>query len=153
MSLLLLNSEQEYRAYFYENFCARPLEMRVESTVIKVFFNRDHFDHAFFESSQRDRVKDVFSTQRASHMSLIPQLLGDATGDRRAGWNAATKSYNHGRCVVLSAGDFVLVIRIAKTKRGDFRARFVTCYVADSSIGKIRKSPTWDFESAKKQFS
>lgn len=150
MTLLHLASEEEYRNYFFANFCVRPLKMVVGAETIDIYFERGAFGHAFYESSNRDGNKDQFSLPRATHMGLIPQMLSDSEGDRRAGWDSKRKSYDHSHCVTIAAGDFVLVIRIRRTRTGIYRGKFVTCYVADTSIHKIRTSPAWDFEETKK---
>lgn len=39
--------------------------------------------------------------------------------------------------------DFVVVVAMGLKLDGSLKANFVTCYQADNSIGKIRKSPVW----------
>jgi hypothetical protein len=39
--------------------------------------------------------------------------------------------------------DFVVVVAMGLKLDGSLKANFVTCYQADNSIGKIRRSPVW----------
>lgn len=142
---LILPSEADYRQYYVENFSRAPLPFQTSSGTIPVFFEADGFDHAFFESSRRDGAKDLFSLTRAERMGDIGDMLLDSSLDRRAGWNKNKRKNDHTRCVTISdETDFVVVVRIRLTRRLTLKGKFVTCYVADNSIGKIRCSPKWD---------
>jgi hypothetical protein len=141
---LNLAGESDYRAYFIANFTARPLTFRTSSGGAPVYFASSDFDHAFYESTRRDGVKDQFSFTRAEQMDQIASVLANGSSDRFAGWHARTRAYDHTRCVCVASGDFVVVVRLGLTRAGALRGNFVTCYVADNSIRKIRTSPEWN---------
>ena len=46
-------------------------------------------------------------------------------------------------CVSLAIDDFVVIVRLGLSAQGFLRGRFITCFVADNSIGKIRQAPAW----------
>lgn len=139
-------TEDEYRTYFYENYCRRPIRMPLnDGTTIPVFFKPDDFDHAFFESSQRDGVKDSFSQARSGHMDAIARILQDAGATRLQGWDKARGRHDPGRCVTVVLDDeFVIIIRLRLTQQATLKANFVTCFVADNSFAKIAKAPAWN---------
>lgn len=139
-----LPDESAYRAYFITKYTRAPLSFRLSTGAAPVYFAADRFDHAFFESSLRDGVKDQFSFQRAERMDDIAAALADPTIERRAGWDKRRKCHDHVSCVTLAIDDFVVVVRLGMNMKGLLKGKFVTCYVADNSIGKIRKAPLWD---------
>ena len=53
--LLLLSTEADYRDHYKRTYCRSVVATH---DGIRVFFNADRFDHAFFESSLRNGVKD-----------------------------------------------------------------------------------------------
>ena len=137
--LLTFAAEHQFRAYFEDTYCRRPI-----STFdgIAVRFRKENFDHCCFESSQRNKTKDTFSMPRAERLHWIALALQDRRADRFVGWDGKRKRYDRKRRVTLVMDDFVVVIQL--TKPG--QARFVTCYVADSvaTLTKIRKGPRWE---------
>lgn len=141
---LILADEADYRAHFIANFTARPLTFRTATGGAPVYFAPRDFDHAFYESTRRDGVKDQFSLARAEQMDEIATVLASGSSDRFAGWHSKTRAYDHTRCVCVASGDFVVVVRLGLTRAGALRGNFVTCYVADNSIRKIRTSPVWN---------
>lgn len=146
--LLKLADEAAYRAHFVTQYCNGPI---MTHDGLPVFFERGKFDHAFFESvNARD---DTFSRVRAERMAWIKLTLQDATADRFQGWNKAKKCYEPHRRVEVVHEDFVVVLQISRKQNGHLKAKFVTCFQADNSIGRIRKSPAWsrqDCENALK---
>lgn len=140
---LILPDEDAYRTHYLENFTRRPLTLRLATGTAPVYFRGDRFDHAFFESTQRDGVKNEFSLARAQRMDDIPVALEDLSLVRRAGWDKKT-GYHHTRCATVCIDDFVVVLRFGLNQQGYLKGMFVTCYVADQSINKIRCSPAWD---------
>ena len=60
--LLRLGSETDYRCHFFLSYCRQPI---LTHDGIPVRFRETDFEHAFFESSGRDGVKDAFSAVRA----------------------------------------------------------------------------------------
>lgn len=136
--LLKLADVAAYRARFEELYC------RGEITTfdgIKVRFRKADFDHCFFESSQRNRVKDTFSALRAERLEWAQVALQDAAADRFIGWDRDTKTYDKNRRVTLVCNDYVVVIALT----GVDTANFVTAYVADTphSLQRIKASPKW----------
>ncbi len=77
-------------------------------------------------------------------MPFIAEALSDGESDRFAGWDKTGGRHDHARCVCVALDDFVVVIRLGLTAAGAIRGSFVTCYVADNSIEKIRNGPKWD---------
>lgn len=141
---LHLPDEAAYRTHFIANFTRSPMTFRLATGTAPVYFATSSFDHAFFESTLRDGVKDQFSLQRAQRMDDIATALADPTIERRAGWDKRRKVHEHGRCVTVAVDDFVVVVRMGLNAGGFLKGKFVTCYVADNSIGKIRAAPLWD---------
>lgn len=141
---LALPDESAYREYFHANFTKAPLRLTLADGHAKIYFSKSDFNHAFFESTDRNGIKDEFSRTRAERMDDIPAALLDTKAIRHAGWNKRDRAYSHGRCVCLALDDFVVVVRLRLTTTDDLAGRFVTCFVADNSIGKIRKAPLWD---------
>ena len=141
---LVLPDEHAYRAHYVVNYTKKPVTFRLPTGAAPVYFSADRFDHAFFESTRRDGVKDSFSFARAERMDDIAVALSDPSIERRAGWDSTRRCHDHVRCVTVAVDDFVVVIRLGLNQRGFLKGQFVTCYVADNSIGKIRSAPTWD---------
>lgn len=141
---LNLPDEAAYRQYYIQNFTGRPLWFQTSMGAVPVYFGRDKFDHAFFESSRRDGNKDQFSLTRAMRMEDIGRALLAPSEDRRAGWDKKLKRYDHTHCVSIAMQEFVIIVRLGLTSKGYLRGNFVTCYVADNSIGKIRNAPKWN---------
>lgn len=136
-SLLELASEAEYRTVFATEVCREMLQVGE----LKIYFSPRTFGHAFFESSNRDGVKDEFSPARAQRMLWIREVLTDPTSEWYVGWNKSKKCYDSKRAVCVNCGDFVVVLGVRKWPKMEF----MTCYVADNSIGLIKKSPEWTY--------
>jgi hypothetical protein len=137
--LLKLADEAAYRQHFHANYCTGAI---MTHDGIPVYFDRWKFDHAFFESvAAKD---DTFSLIRAERMDWIRLTLQDVGADRFQGWNKKTKTYEPHRRVEVVHEDFVVVLQISRKRNGHLKAKFVTCYQADNSIGMIRQSPVWD---------
>ena len=136
--LLILADEHAYRARFETLYCRGTIETFDN---IQVRFRRSDFDHCFFESSQRNKVKDTFSIIRAERLERIQVALQDPNADRFVGWDRESKSYDNNRRVTLVCGNYFVVIALT----GESTARFVTAYVADTprSLQKIKASPRW----------
>ena len=141
---LLLASEAEYRAHFVANFTRAPLTFQTSQGQAPIYFAAHQFDHAFFESTYRDGAKDAFSPARAKRMDDIGVVLADRNVPRHAGWDARLRSHSHTRCVSIALDEFVVVVRLGLTRTGYLKGNFVTCYVADNSIGKILAAPEWN---------
>jgi len=143
LPLLHLPDETAYRAHYERTLCRGGI---ITHDHIPVFFAKDTFDHAFFESSDRRGAKDIFSHERAMRMDWIPAALADPNADCFQGWLRKEKRYDPTRRVVVVVDDFVIVIGIRMNRRNELKARFITCYLADNSIGKIRRSPRWNLQ-------
>lgn len=141
--LVQYETEQEYRSHFERVYCCGPLQC---FDGIAVRFRKNDFDHCFFESSNRDGVKDQFSTLRAERIDWIKAALQDGQADLFVGWDRTKRRYDHGRRVTLVMGNYVVVIRLT----GKLKARFVTAFVADSqrTLDRIKRSPKWTPPSA-----
>jgi hypothetical protein len=136
--LLWYGTEAEYRAHFERVYCQRPI---ITFDEIAVRFRKGGFDHCFYESTRRNRVKDVFSIQRAERIDWIKAALQDPNAELYVGWDGKKKRYDRSHRVVLVLGNYVVVIRIS----GSQTAQFVTAYVADSpsTLAKIKRNPMW----------
>ena len=141
-ALLTLATEADYRRHFVSAYCRGVITTH---DGIRVYFKNDDFDHAFFESTLRNGVKDTtLSATRAERMDWIAATLSDPAADRFQGWDKKKGCYDSTRCVSVVYGDFVVVMALSKKADGALKAKFITCYLADNSIGKIRRSPVWD---------
>jgi hypothetical protein len=140
-ALTHLNSEQEYRKLFIQEYCSGPV---VCADGIEIYFSRSRFNHAFYESSQRDGVKDQFSVERSTRIGWIRETLENPGATLFKGWDPRAKAYNSSRRVAVVYQEFVVVVRLRISQSGGLKGDFVTCYLADNSIGKIRQSPLWD---------
>lgn len=141
---LHLPDEAAYREHFVRRYTKMPVMFTHQTGKAPIYFKSNQFDHAFYESTRRDGAKDQFSLTRARRMDDIALALGNPALERRAGWDSKNKRHDHIRCVTVAVGDFVVIIRLGLTSQGHLRGNFVTCYVADNSIGKIRRAPTWN---------
>lgn len=114
---------------------------------IAVRFRKGQFCHCFYESSRRNRVKDVFSAKRAQRIDWIKAALQDPNSERYQGWDKRRGRYDARRRVALVMGNYVVVIALKGRKQADF----VTAYVADtpatpgrpSTVEMIRRAPKW----------
>ncbi|MCE5336703.1 MAG: hypothetical protein LLG06_19155 [Desulfobacteraceae bacterium] len=136
--LVYYSTEAEYRSHFERVYCAGSI---ATFDGITVRFQKDCFDHCFFESTRRNQVKDAFSRQRAERVDWIKATLQDPNADLYIGWDRKKKRYDKSHRVAIVIGNYVVVIRMS----GSRAAQFVTAYVADSAstLAKIKKSPRW----------
>lgn len=144
---LELPNEAAYRQHYIDTLTRRPALLRLDTASVPVYFERANFDHAFFESSDRRGSKDVFSLTRARRMDDIRPALLNSAADRRVGWDRSKKRYDDTHCVTVCVADFVVIIRLGLKTDGTMKGKFVTCYVADTSIGKILRAPRWDAQA------
>lgn len=142
-SLLELDTEADYLAYYEREYCRSNV---VAFDGIRVYFKRDKFRHAFYESSNRDGHKDQFSSIRAQRMGWIKATLTNPDALLFMGWDKAKKRYDSSHRVCVLYEDFVVVIKLSLKRSGDLKGDFVTCYQADNSIDKIKQSPEWNRE-------
>ncbi len=146
MSPSFLNYEtpQEYKNYYEENYCKRPI---VTFDNIRIFFPKNKFSHAFYESSDRRGSKDVFSQERAKRIGWIRLTLQSEEALQFQGWDSKNKCYFEDGRVSVVYENFVVVIKLSLNNSGILKGNFITCYQADNSIEKIKGSPTWDIDS------
>lgn len=140
---LMLADEAAYQIHFMNNFVRADVRTHHG---IRVHFEAADFSHAFYESTQRNGVKDQFSQGRSQRMDWITHTLADPNADWYQGWIKARKVYDTTRSVAVACGDFVVVLKFRARRDGHIVANFVTCYYADNSINKIRQSPAWTLE-------
>lgn len=145
LPLLQLADEAAYRAHFEAHYCSAVITTH---DGFRVYFSRGDFDHAFFESSGRRGEKDVFSIARAERMDWIVAALQDPAAICCQGWISKARAYDASRRVTIVVADFVVVIALSKRKDGGLKAKFLTCYKADNSIGKILTAPKWTLQDA-----
>ena len=133
-----LPSETEYRQRFEATYCQGTI---ATFDGIEVRFRKSDFDHCFFESTQRNGIKDEFSVKRSERIDWIKATLKDATADLLVGWDSKKKRYDNNRRVCLVSGNYVVVIVIT----GQSKADFITAFVADTptTLQKIKASPKW----------
>jgi len=137
--LLRLPDEAAYRRHYVRRYCKEGITTH---DGIRTYFHQGAFDHAFYESPDRDGAKDVFSRMRAERMDWIGATLANSEAIRYQGWTAKN-GYDPARRVDLLYEEFMVVLRFGLNRNGALKANFITCYRADNSIGKIRTSPLW----------
>lgn len=137
-ALVKYASEAEYQNHFERVYCKTPI---ATFDGIAVRFRKDMFQHAFYESSNRDGVKDVFSVKRSERIDWIRATLEDPKADLYVGWESKKKSYDSRRRVALVLGSYVVIIRIIQDKK----ANFVTAFLADTgrTLAMIKGGPKW----------
>lgn len=108
-----------------------------------MYFYDDNFNHAFYESTDRrqgihkSKKKDVLSPRRLARFYWIKDVLRDPDADLYVGYESKTKSYTRSKRVAVVKNNYVVVIQIYADKK----AKFITAYVADESIDKIKNGP------------
>jgi len=141
--LLHYDTLEEYRTHYENNYCRTPI---LTFDNIRIFFKKDCFKHAFFESTKKDGTKDIFSKERAMRMNWIKKGLLSKETLLYQGWDKKNRTYSFGRRVTVVIDDFVVVISLGLNRRGELKGEFITCYVATNSIEKIKTSPKWNKE-------
>lgn len=135
-------TEEQMREIWHNEYVCQDIDTH---DGIRVKFYDDNFDHAFFESSGRNVSKnsalhkDVLSYQRLSRIFWIRVVLEDPSAEMYVGYDNKKKSYNRSSRVSVVKGNYVVVIQFYRERM----ARFITAYVADNSINKIKQSPKW----------
>ena len=131
---------QEYEAHYQRVYCQQNI---FTSDGIRIYFKRNKFSHAFYESSRRDGNKDTFSPVRAERIDWIKATLTNPNATLFKGWNRKTRQYDDVRRVAVAYEDFVVIASMYLSRQGELRGNFITCYQADNSINLIRQSPLW----------
>jgi hypothetical protein len=128
-------TEQEYRAHFDRIYCRSPIQT---FDGISVRFRKSQFYHCFFESV--NAKDDTFSPRRAKRIDWIKAALEDPDAELRLGWDNKKKRPANDRRVAIVVGNYVVIIRIYRSKK----AEFVTAFVAGQrTINQIRTNPLW----------
>lgn len=134
----------DYRVHFERIYCCGPI---ITFDGIAVRFRKCKFAHDFYESSKRDKNKDLFSWKRAERIDWIKVALEDPNSERYEGWDNERKRYDPGRRVAIVMGNYVVVIALVGPKDADF----ITAYVVNeksrpgrpSTTELIRRGPKW----------
>ena len=143
-------SEEELRELWRQEYCRQEV---FTHDGIRVKFYDSNFDHAFYESSDRRQSankakhKDILSPVRLSRMLWIKDTLADPNADMYDGYESKTRKYNPNKRISVVKGNYVVVIELQKGGH----ATFITAYVADNSIDKIKLSPKWKSWDNKKR--
>jgi hypothetical protein len=140
---VIYDTPAEYKTHYEEHYCKRPI---VTFDEIPVFFSKDKFSHAFYESSDRRGSKDLFSQERSKRIDWIRMTLESKEALLFQGWDSKKKCYHTDSRVSVVYENFVVVIRLSLKRNGKLKGNFVTCYQADNSIRKIKSSPAWNKE-------
>lgn len=134
----------EYRQHFEREYCRGTI---VTFDGIRVYFAAEKFGHAFYESTSRGGRKDVFSPVRAQRIGWIRHTLEHPDAALFAGWNKETRQPDVTRRVAVVYEDFVVIVAMSLRQDRQLKAKFITCYQADNSIGKIRAAALWEREA------
>lgn len=110
---------------------------------IPVWFGPADFNHCMFESTRRDGAKDVLSRDRVERVDWIGATLKNPEADLYCGWDKRRRRVDRNRRVAVVYEEFVVVIDVRRKADGTYKARFVTAFMADNSIAKIRSMPKW----------
>lgn len=135
-------TETDLRELWATEYCRKVIHTH---DGIRVHFYDNNFDHAFYESSvrkgggNRPKSKDIFSPRRVARMMWIKDVLADKDAKMYEGYDSKTKSYTKSKRVSVVKGDYVVIIQLYR----ELEARFITAYVADNSIDKIKSGPEW----------
>ncbi len=94
----------------------------------------------------------MFSPNRAMRMDWILIALADPKYDCFQGWNRKKAFHDPTRRVTVVIDNFVVVIGIWQARNKLLKANFITCYQANNSIKKIRRSPRWTLQDCLNTF-
>jgi hypothetical protein len=142
--LLHYGTTAEYINHYKKHYCQATIHT---FDGIRVYFSPAQFGHSFYESTKRNGTKDAFSQVRAERLDWIKATLQHPTAELLEGWSKASKTYDSGRRVAVVYEEFVVIVSMTTTKNDELKGKFVTCYQADNSIGKIMQAPVWTREN------
>tara|TARA_B100001059_G_scaffold66330_1_gene62783 strand:- start:970 stop:1437 length:468 start_codon:yes stop_codon:yes gene_type:complete len=146
--LLILDHPRKYKEHYERHYCRGNI---VTSDGIRIYFRQQKFGHAFYQNSKgRAGAKDEFSPERAQRMDWIKKTLEHPDAELFIGWNKENKCHEDTRRVSVVYESFVVIIELSLKKTGELKGNFVTCYLADNSIDKIRAAPIWDIDKCLK---
>ncbi len=133
-------NESDYRDHYRRIYCRGQI---VTHDGIRVHFSPQRFDHAFYEGRRKER----FSIVRARRIDWVKATLEHHDAALYQGWSKRDRSYDPVRRVSVVYEEFVVIVSLSLDRVESLRGQFVTCYQADKSIGKIRRSPCWTLEA------
>jgi hypothetical protein len=133
-------TEAEYRQHFERVYCKGPI---FTFDGIAVRFRKENFDHCMFESTHRDGVKDQFSQERSERIDWIKATLENPKAELFQGWDGKRKCYLQDRRVSVVYEEFVVIIQLLGPPHRQRRAKFITAYLADNNIARIKRGPKW----------
>jgi len=133
-------TEAEYRAHFVRVYCHGPISTFDQ---IPVWFRPIDFGHCMYESSRRDGAKDTLSRERVERIDWVAATLKNPDADLYYGWSKHRRCVDRRRRVAVVYEEYVVVIDVHTKGDGSRSARFVTAFLADKSIAKIRRMPKW----------
>ena len=127
-------TEDELREIWRTEYCLQPIFTLDD---VEVRFYEDMFDHAFFESRNREtKDKSILSYNRLEKIYWIKEALQDPDAIHKQGWDSTNKCYFVDRRLAIVKGNYVVIIRFTKK----MKAKFVTAYEKDD-ISNILASP------------
>jgi hypothetical protein len=138
--LVHYKTPNEYRLHYERIYCRGNI---YTFDGIRVYFEANRFSHAFYESRARDGCKNAFSPVRAERIDWIKATLENPEATLWEGWDKVSRKNDPTRRVAVVYEKFVVVIAMRLRRDRSLKANFVTCYEADNSIEKIRRSPLW----------
>ena len=133
-----LPDEKAYLEHFLTHYCRRVIKTHEG---IRIFFQKDTFFHAFYESNMSD--KDQFSLRRAKRMDWIIHTLTDKTACAFQGWVTKKKDYDPTRKTAMLYKPFVVIVGFSLNNNNLLKGNFITCSPADDSFIKIQRAPVW----------
>lgn len=145
--LVHYKTTNEYRKHYERIYCRGPI---LTFDKIPVWFIKSWFKHNFSKSSKRDGCKDIFSVTRLERINWIKSTLQNPNADLYCGWDKFKRRHDPTRRVAVIYDDYIVIIWLKWKQNGTLEGQFVTAYVADNSIEKIRCSPRWKIEMIKK---
>src|SRR6185503_19188066 len=134
--LRVFNKANECRTHFEAAYCQGVI---LTFDGIEVRFRRSDFDHCFFESTNRDGIKDRFSQPRSERIDWIRAALEDDQANLYQGWDNVRKRVDPSRRVCVVETNYIVVIALTDATKANFR----TAFVADSgrTLQMICNSP------------
>lgn len=139
--LVKYESVSEYKRHYQRQYQRNRI---VTFDGIRIYFQPQRFNHAFYENSNKQKgAKDRFSFERAERIDWIKETLNNPSAKLFQGWNQYNKTYEPARRVSVVYDDFVVIVEFRLNLQSQLKGEFVTCYVADKSIDKIKSSPLW----------
>jgi len=143
--LLNLDTPRQYKQHYERHYCRGNI---VTHDGIRIYFRPQKFGHAFYQNSQgRQGGKDEFSPERSQRMDWIKLTLEHPNSELFVGWNKDKKCHDEARRVSVVYEFFVVIIELSINKKDELKGNFVTCYLADRSIDKIKSAPKWEIDN------